>query len=127
MKDKLESKTKKNMQQSQKHLRNRRTIKLTVKRFAYRASRIGSDFQLERSEIQKKYKRAGFSDKFIDSVFDQFYASREDRLIPQWLFENQRRLHFKIPYCPKNELYILKYIDKLKTFANNVFIKSLTY
>ena len=37
-----------------------------------RANRIGSDFELERSEIRKKYKRAGFLDKFIISVFERY-------------------------------------------------------
>ena len=91
-----------------------------IKRDLYRANRIGSDFELERSEIRQKYERAGFFDRFIMYAFEQFDTPKDEGLILSWLFENQRKLHFKVPYCPKNELYIHKCIDKFNSFAKNV-------
>ena len=92
-----------------------------IKGDLHRANRIGSDFELE---IRQKYKRAGFSDRFIMSAFEQFDTPKNVGLITSWLFENQRKLHFKVPYCPKNELYIHKCIDKLNSFIKNVIMFS---
>ena len=91
-----------------------------IKGYLHRANRIGSDFELERSEIRQKYKRAGFPDRFIRSAFEQFDTPKDEDLILSWLFKNQRKLHFKVLYCPKNELYIHKCIDKLNSFTKNV-------
>ena len=48
-------------------------------------------------------------------------------MIPSWLFENQKRLHFKAPYCPKNKFYIHKCIDKLNSFTKNVITFSYSW
>ena len=75
----------------------------------------------------QKYKRAGFLDRFIISAFEQFDTPKDEGLIPSWLFENQRKLNFKVPYCPKNELYIHKCIDKLNSFTKNVITFSYSW
>ena len=93
--------------------------RIPIKGDLHRASRIGSDFELEKS--------AGFPDQFIISVFEQFDTPKEESLTSSWLFENKKRLHFKIPYCPKNELYIHKYIDKFNSFTKNFITFSYSW
>ena len=90
-----------------------------IEGYLFRAFRIGSDFIHELELLKEKYIRAGFPVKFIFAILKQFEASKEDFPVPESLQDGEKRIHFKIPFCPKNESCIFKYIEKLSSFTSN--------
>ena len=83
----------------------------------HRAKIIGSDFNYEVSKIFKKFIRAGYSSKFISNQLEKFMFSKNDFLIPKWMFEERINVHMKLPFCPKNEKVIRKYLDTNEEFT----------
>ena len=82
----------------------------------FRAIKIGSDFKHKLELIKEKYIRVGFPVKFILSIIRQFET---DCPVAECLQDGKKRIHFKIPFCPKNEFCIFKYIEKLNSFKSN--------
>ena len=81
----------------------------------HRALKIASDFDTEVSIITKKYLDAGYPISFIKSVNSDFKKRDENQpIIPDWLFEERRKILFKLPYYPRNE-YDVK---RLKALLN---------
>ena len=80
----------------------------TIKVELYRAKRISSDLTNEVILIRNKFKSAGYSVRFIDSVIHDFTTAQtnEDNelIIPPWLFEIKKKIVLvEIPYCLKNK------------------------
>ena len=90
-----------------------------IKGDLFRDFRIGSNFKHELELIKEKYIRAGFPVKFILAIIKQFETKKEDFPVPEGLQDGKKRTHFKIPFCPKNESCIFKYIKKLNSFTSN--------
>ena len=75
-------------------------------------------FEIER--IRKKYLKAGYPYRFINSVIDDFQKKKEEEhIIPPWLFEEKSFIvSINIPYCLKNENEIGKMLERLNAFTN---------
>ena len=57
---------------------------------------------------------------FIKSVINDFKNSKEEEqlIIPEWLFDQRKKVLFKLPYCPSNERDVKRFIDEIESFTN---------
>ena len=53
-------------------------------------------------------------------MINDFKNSKEEEqlIIPEWLFDQRKKVLFKLPYCPSNERDVKRFIDKIKSFTN---------
>ena len=86
----------------------------------HHAFRIASDFDAEVQTITQKYLEVGYPIGFIKSVINDFKNSKEEEqlIIPEWLFDQRKKVLFKLPYCPSNERDVKRFIDKIESFTN---------
>ena len=84
------------------------------------AFKIASDFDGEVQTITQKYLEVGYPIGFIKSVINEFKNSKEEEqlITPEWLFNQRKKVLFKLPYCPSNERYVKHFIDKIESFTN---------
>ena len=63
------------------------------------------DFEAEIQTITEKYLKVGYPIGFIKSLINDFKNSKEEEqlIIPEWLFDQRKKVLFKLPYCPSNE------------------------
>ena len=101
----------------------------------YRAKRISSNFDVELIVIKRKFIKAGFPTKFVDSVIRRFVnpAVQEDEdlpLIPEYFYEDPKPFVLvELPYCQENERLSKYFVQKFKDFLNTnciVVIKWVT-
>ena len=99
----------------------------------HRAKKISSAYQEEVSLIHKKFVTAGFPDRFVSSVIDNFNNPApcgDDFLIPPYLFEEPSPfILVEIPFCPENERLSKHFITKFKSFLDvdcKVVVKWIT-
>ena len=65
------------------------------------------------SIIKKKYLDAEYPIGFIKSVITDFKKKDENQpIIPDWMFEERSKVLFKLPYCPRNESEVKRFINK---------------
>ena len=93
----------------------------------HRALKIASDFDTEVSIITKKYLDAGYPIGFITSVISDFKKRNENQpVIPDWLFEERRKILSKLPYCLRNEYEVKRFIEKIERFTKGkIMVKVL--
>ena len=86
----------------------------------HRTFKNGSDFGAEVQKIAQKYLEAGYPISFIQSVINDFKNSKEEEqlIIPEWLFDQRKKVLFKLPYCPSNERDVKRFIDKIESFTD---------
>ena len=86
----------------------------------HRAFKIASDFDVEVQTITQKYLEVEYPIGFIKSVINDFKNSKEEEqlIIPEWLFDQRKKVLFKLPYCPSNERDVKRFIDKIESFTN---------
>ena len=88
----------------------------------YRAKRISSVYQEEVTTIYNKFVTAGFPERFVASVIDNFNNSTipdDNFLIPPYFFEEPTPfILVEIPYCPENERLAKHFITKFKSFID---------
>ena len=86
----------------------------------HRAFKVASDFDAEVQTITQKYLEVGYPIGFIKSVINDFKNSKEEEqlIIPEWLFDQRKKVLFKLPYCPSNERDVKRFIDKIESFTN---------
>ena len=84
------------------------------------ALKIASDFHAGVQTIAQKYLEVGYSIVFIKSVINDFKNSKDEEqlIIPEWLFDQRKKVLFKLPYCPSNERDVKRFIDKIESFTN---------
>ena len=68
----------------------------------------------------QKYLEVGYPICFIRSIINNFKSSKEEEqlIIPEWLFDQRKKVFFKLPYCPSNERDVKRFIDKIEGFIN---------
>ena len=83
----------------------------------HRAFKVASDFDAEVQTIIQKYLEIGYPIVFIKPVINDFKNSKEEEqlIIPEWLFDQRKKILFKLPYCPSNERDIKRFIDKIES------------
>ena len=42
----------------------------------------------------------------------------EQLIIPEWLFDQRKKVLFKLPYCPSYERDVTRFVDKIESFTN---------
>ena len=86
----------------------------------HHAFKIVSDFDTEVETITQKYLKVGYPIGFIKLVINDFKYSKEEEqvIIPEWLFDQRKKVLFKQPYCPSNERDFKHFIDKIERFTN---------
>ncbi len=90
----------------------------------HRAQKIASNFDEETKRIKKKFLDAGFPSKFIDAVIRDFNSVpnvEEEKIIPDWLFDEKRVLTVNLPFCAKNEEISKTFIRKLEQYTGEKF------
>ena len=53
-------------------------------------------------------------------MINDFKSSKEEEqlIIPEWLFDQRKKVLFKLPYCHSNERDVKRFIDKIEGFTN---------
>ena len=99
----------------------------------HRSQKISSDYQQEVKLIQHKYVNAGFPQRFVSSVIDNFNnltIQEDSTLIPPFFFEESAPfILVEIPYCQENERLSKHFIAKFKSFMDiecKVVVKWIT-
>ena len=92
-----------------------------IKTDLHRAKRISSDFPAEIKIIQKKYLKANFPVRFINSVIKNFNEPDDDMIIPEFLFNEKTDIYVRIPFCEKNEKSMPKFLETLEKFTRYKF------
>ena len=84
------------------------------------AFKIASDFDAEVQTIILKYLKVEYPIGFIKSVINDFKNSRKEEqlIIPKWLFDQRKKVLFKLPKCPSNDRDVKRFIDKIESFIN---------
>ena len=84
------------------------------------AFKNASDFDAEVQTITRKNLEVGYPIGFIKSVISNFKNSKEEEqpIIPEWLFDQRKKVLFKLPYCPSNERDVKRFIEKIESFTN---------
>ena len=42
-------------------------------------------------------------------------------IIPEWLFDQRKKVLFKLPYCPSNEREVKRFIDNIESFTDGKY------
>ena len=89
----------------------------------HRASKIASNFESEVTRIRVKYKKVGFPERFVEAVIRDFRkvptVNEEERIVPEWLFEQKSDFYVRLPFCPKNEEISQMFLQKLDHYTEN--------
>ena len=93
-----------------------------ILRDLHRASKISSNFELNKQCNKKKYLSVNFLCNLCQSTFNAYQAKIES-LFPNWLFEEKQRktIYIRIPFCQSNEHYALKFIKNLECFTKRKY------
>ena len=69
------------------------------------AFKIAADFDAQVQTIIRKYLEVGYPIGFIESVINDYKNSKEEEqlIITEWLFDQRKKVLFKLPYCPSNK------------------------
>ena len=90
----------------------------------HRAKRISTDFDKDIKTLENSFINAGYSKRFISHTINTFLndSSQDDNIIPNFLFEERKKVFIKLPFCGKNEKLSKTFIAKLNKFTNFKFI-----
>ena len=81
----------------------------------YKRNKIASNFDTEVSIITKKYLDAGYSVSFIKSVVRDFKKMDENQpILTDWLFEEHRKILFKLSIALQMSTKLKDLLRKLK-------------
>ena len=99
----------------------------TVNGDLYRSQRISNNFPKEVTEIRKKFLKANYPIRFINSVINQFNTRRtntepDEYIIPPGFFEVPKpTVWVELPFCVTNETSVKRFISKFNTFTKEKF------
>ena len=90
----------------------------------FRASRISTNFDADVNEIINVFVQAEYPRRFIQSTIDNFKQKQdeEEKLIPDYFFEERKRIFIKLPYCTENEQLSRRFLKKLNQFTDGKFM-----
>ncbi|KAL9977773.1 hypothetical protein ACROYT_G015213 [Oculina patagonica] len=90
----------------------------------HRAKRISTDFEKDIKTLETSFIEAGYPKRFISHTINNFLtdSSQDDNIIPDFLFEERKKVFIKLPFCGKNEKLSKTFIAKLNKFTNFNFI-----
>ena len=90
----------------------------------YRARRISTNFDKDIRTLETSFINAGYPKRFISHTIDNFLNDwpQDDNIIPNFLFEERKKVFIKLPFCGKNEKLSKTFIAKLNKFTNFNFI-----
>jgi len=89
----------------------------------HRAKRISTDFEKDIKTLETSFIKAGYPKRFISHIINNFLTgSQDDNIIPDFLFEERKKVFIKLPFCGKNEKFSKTFIEKLNKFTNFNFI-----
>jgi len=88
------------------------------------AKRISTDFNKDIKTLESSFINAGYPKGFISHTISNFLndSSQDDNIIPNFLFEERKKVFIKLPFCVKNEKLRKTFIAKLNKFTNFNFI-----
>ena len=96
-----------------------------ITRALHRAKTVSTNLDRDIKEIKTTFLNAGYPKKFLSCTIDNFESSKsseDESLIPDFLFEERKKICMKLPYCKKNEITSKKFISKLNSFTNFRYI-----
>ena len=87
--------------------------------------KIASTFDIETRAIKAKYNKAGYRQRFIESVTRDFIApldNDESFIIPPNMFAVKKPfLLLEIPYCEQNKIASKRFIKKFNQFTGDKY------
>ena len=84
-----------------------------------RAKRISTDI----NTLESSFIKGGYLKWFISHTINNFLTdSSQDDVIPDFLFEERKKVFIKLPLCGKNEKLSKTFAEKLGKFTNFNFI-----
>ena len=88
------------------------------------AKRICTDFEKDIKTLETSFFNAGSPKSFIMHTIHNFLndSSQDDNIIPNFLFEERKKVFIKLPFCGRNEKLSKTFIAKLNKFTNFSFI-----
>ena len=99
-------------------------VKISLKRNCitgalHRAKRISTDFDKDKKTLETSFINAGYPKRFISHTINNFLNDWSQLvLIPNFLFEERKKVFIKLPFCSKNEKLSKTFIEKLNKFTN---------
>ena len=102
---------------SQVPIRYKRNV---IKGELHRASKISDFIDREKEIITERFTHAGFPINFIKSTISSFDSFNPDeKLIPDWLFNEKRSISIRLPFCKRIENVVKKFIDNISYFTKD--------
>ena len=95
----------------------------------HRAKRITGNFNQEIESI-RRYLNASYPRPFMTSTlrsFQNMSLDDNDKLIPDYLFEERKKSHIQIAHCANDDKICKKFIAKLNKFTNNNYAFSILW
>jgi len=81
---------------------------------------VSTDFDKDIKTLETSFIKAGYTKRFISHTINNFLndSSQDDNIIPNFLFEERKKVFIKLPFCGKNEKIAKTFITKLNNFIN---------
>ena len=84
----------------------------------HRSNKVMSNFSSELKRIKIRHLQASLSFHFKNDIFCRFNQEKGNILIPEWLFDDRKKLLIRLPFAPANEKFVKSFINKLEIFTN---------
>ena len=68
--------------------------------------------------------RVGYPTCFVSSTIDNFIHKQNEaneKLIPDFLFDERKKISIQLPFCERNKKLSKKFIAKLNSFTDNKY------
>ena len=79
---------------------------------------------IKKSEPLKRNTDAGYPTRFVSSTIDNFIHKQDEaneKLIPDFLFDERKKRSIQLPFCKRNEKLSNKFTAKLNSFTDNKY------
>ena len=79
-----------------------------------KAKRIANDVNFEVKCITKKFLSAGLPRIFIRNTIEYFNKNKDDDIIPEWLFDERKRIILQLSFSESNKEFTKSFIKKAR-------------